>query len=84
MSLLLAPFGRAWPSRRCLLLGAEQTSRLRVPTSEIDPNRTSGALDLCRKLLTLERNGLNEPTLTPSANVTAPASRAHVHRTSWL
>ena len=48
----------------------------------LDPNRTSGALDLCRKLLTLERNGLNEPTLMPSANVTAPASRTHVHRTT--
>jgi hypothetical protein len=49
-----------------------------------EPFGTSDRLALCRKLLTLERNELNKSILTPSANVTAQASRANVHRTTRL
>jgi hypothetical protein len=61
-------------------VGDERTSLGRWPKSEIDPEiglmsvaesfGTSDRLDLGRKLLTLERSGLNEPTLASSANVT--------------
>jgi len=41
MSPFMAPFGHAWSSRRCPIMGVKQTWRLRGSRSEFDPLRTS-------------------------------------------